>query len=474
MKILNEKLNKIFPVIFIALCFLLIITRVPFFDEAHAYLLSKFSLFELWQVTRIEGHPLIWFLILKLINGFNFYPYPMLFLTFLISLVLIIFFWRKAPFEPVFKVLILSSFPFLGYFLVVARPYGLTILFLFLTAYYFKKQKIILFSLFLAILANVTIMGAIGATSFLILFIKKIFQEKIDKKDLIISILIILFGFLFLFLQLYNPQIPDKINEISESVKNGLFYYFIFPFKDFLQKNLFQNIFELFSFILFYLSLVIIYKKDKNSFIFLISSFLLLTFLLLNIYSGAIWHYFFYFIFFIVSLWLCWEKLEKLKTYKIFVAIFLILTTSPIFYSGNGIDVLNNAKKYKPVLNRIIKDEKLKKAKLFCFEKNSYVAPALVPYLKQNKINLYDINGFERGSFESYIKTYFKKDKCNIDSFVSNLDKNSYLFVNNLSNTNIPPIIVLKGEKYNLTLKLVDKIEESIFAIYKIEAKIID
>ena len=475
--ILKEKLNKFFPIVFVFFCFVLIFTRTPFFDEAHAYLLSKFSLNELWQITRIEGHPLIWFLILKTINWLNFYPYSILFLTWVISSILIIFFWKKAPFLSFIKILILLFFPFLGYFLIVARPYGLTVLLLFLTTHYFKKQKLILFSLFLTFLANITIMGAIGASSFLVLFVKKIIQEKINKKNLIISILIILFGFLFLFLQLYNPQIPDKINEISESVKNGLIYYFVFPFKDFSLKTIYQNVFQIFSFVLFYLSLIIFFKKDKNSFFFLIFSFLFLTLLFLNIYSGACWHYFFYFIFFIVSLWISWEKIREIKFYKYFVILFLFLTINPIFYLENGIDVIKETKKYKPILLKIINDKEYKNSKLFCFEKYSYLAPALIPYLEKKNIYLYDINGYKRGSFDSYIQTYLKKEKgSKIDSFVLNLQKDAsnYLFVNNLSNLNIPSIIVLEGKQYKILLKLVDKIEECIFAVYKIEVQRID
>ena len=157
--------------------------------------------------------------------------------------------------------------------------------------------------------------------------------------------------------------------------------------------------------------------------------------------------------------------------------LFFVFVINPVFYLENGIDVLKQTKKYKPILEKIINNKDLKNSKFFCFEKYSYLAPGLIPYLEKNKIYLYDINGYKRGSFDSYIKTYFKKEQTNkIDSFVNNLKKDdrNYLFVNNLSNTDIPTIIILEGKQYKVTLKLVDKIEECIFAIYKIETQKID
>lgn len=471
LKIFNEKLNKFFPIILIIFCFILIITRTPFYDEAHAYIISQFSFVELWQITRLEGHPLFWFLVLKPISFLNLYPYPMLFLTWIVSSVLIIFFWKKSPFSFLFKTLVLLSFPFLGYFLIAARPYGLTVLFLFLTAYYFKKEKLFPFAFALAFLSNTTIMGAIGAIGFLGIFIKKLIVQKINKKDAVLSFVIILLAFVFLFFQLSNSQIPNKIFEYSEMLKNNLIYYFVFPLKDFASKTILQNVFQTFSFILFYSSLVIFFKKEKNSFIFLVSSFLLLTLLFLKIYSGATWHYFFYFVFFIVALWISWDEIKTIKIYNYFIILFLIMMITPFSYlDKKELDVFNQTKKYFPILNRIITDESLKDSKLFCFEKTSYIAPALVPYLKKYGVELYDINGYKRDSFESYINL---QKNNSLDEFVSKLDKkrNNYLFVNNLSNTNIPPIIILEGKNYKITLKMIDKIDESIFAIYKIEAK---
>ncbi|MBQ4647254.1 MAG: hypothetical protein IJB79_07890 [Candidatus Gastranaerophilales bacterium] len=473
-KLVEKWLDKILPIGLILACFIIILTRIPFYDEAHSFLLSSFSFGELFEISRIEGHPLFWFLLLKPLNNPDFYPYSILFLTFIISASLIIFFWKKAPFSNFIKALVLLSFPFLGCFFILARPYGINILFLFLLAFLFEKstKKSILYSSILAICANITIMGAIGASTFFVLFIKKIIQEKVFlKKEILFSLLIVFLGVLLLFVQLNNPQIPDKITEIANEVKDNLFYYFVFPFKNYSSKTFFQNLFQISFFLFFYFSLFVFAKRSINSLIFVLVSYFVLSLLFLEIYCGAIWHYFFYFVFFVIALWIGWDKIKDLKIYKSFLIFLLFLILNPFsFLNDNQIKVLKDTKHYMPILNRILSDDEMKNSKLYCFEKNSYLAPALLPYLEKNNISLYDINGYKRGSFESYIKTFSNKNK-EIKNFIESLDKtkNNYLLMNNLSNMEILNNVVVRQNGYIINLELVDVIKESIFAIYKIE-----
>ena len=109
--LLNKKISKIAPIAFTVLTLFYSILRVPFFDEAYAYLISNLSIGEIFQLTRIEGHPMVWYLILKLttINN-NFYPYNILLTNWVISSILIVFFWKKAPFNNTIKFLITFSY----------------------------------------------------------------------------------------------------------------------------------------------------------------------------------------------------------------------------------------------------------------------------------------------------------------------------------------------------------------------------
>lgn len=479
-KLFNRKLDKIFPIILVIVCFFMTMTRIPFYDEARAFVFSSFSINELLQITRIEGHQLTWYLLLKPLSKFiKLYPYTMLLLNWLISTMLVFFFWKKAPFSNIFKSLILLSYPFLCYYLIVVRPYSLTILFLFILTYYLKDctKKPIFYSFLLFICMNSTVIGAIGAFGFFLIFIKKLFKENFSKKNLIISTLILILGGLFLLFQFANPQLPDKVESMNILIKNHLFYFFICPFKNMFDKPIVHSIFQISSFILFYFTLFLFFKYKKDSLIFIISTYILLSLTFLYVYCGGCWHHFFYFVFYLISLWISWDEIKKIKIYKYFLTTFLFFAMFPIFYTSNKeISVLKETQNYSPILKRILSDKELKNSKLFCFEKNSYITPGLLPYLKKHNIYLYDMQGEKWGSFNSYMKTYSKKtvNDDKIRNFVIHLDKekNNYLLVNNLSTTNIPKTIIIDNNKYKINLEMVDLIKESIFAIYKINLEV--
>ena len=95
LEIFNKKIELIAPIAYILLTLFYSISRTPFFDEAYAYLISNLPIGDIFQLTRIEGHPIVWYLILKFttINN-NFYPYNILLANWLISCILIIFLWK--------------------------------------------------------------------------------------------------------------------------------------------------------------------------------------------------------------------------------------------------------------------------------------------------------------------------------------------------------------------------------------------
>ena len=106
LKILDKCLGRVSPWAFVLITFFAIVTRIPFSDEAWAFMISRLSFFEIFQITRLEGHPLLWYCLLKPISfNLDLYPYPMLVLNWLISSVLIFFIWKKAPFNNLIKFL---------------------------------------------------------------------------------------------------------------------------------------------------------------------------------------------------------------------------------------------------------------------------------------------------------------------------------------------------------------------------------
>ena len=56
---IDECLGKIAPIAFIILTFYVCLNRIPFYDEAHSFLISQFSLKEIFYLARVEGHPIL-------------------------------------------------------------------------------------------------------------------------------------------------------------------------------------------------------------------------------------------------------------------------------------------------------------------------------------------------------------------------------------------------------------------------------
>lgn len=154
---IDKLVGKLAPVAFILITFLYVLFRVPFFDEAHAYIISQFPLNEIFQLTRIEGHSALWFLILKVVTIKNsFYPYSMLFFNWICSSVLVLFIWKYFPFNNFIKFLLTFNSIMLNYYSAVARPYTLGVLTLFIIVYMYKTKmcykKPIVFSLLMVFL----------------------------------------------------------------------------------------------------------------------------------------------------------------------------------------------------------------------------------------------------------------------------------------------------------------------------------
>ena len=98
-KYISTFLGKVSLALFIILTLFILLNRIPWSDEANSYILSRFSLSELFEITRMEGHTLLWYLIIKPFNNINWYPYPMLIINWLFMVFAMAIFWKKAPFN---------------------------------------------------------------------------------------------------------------------------------------------------------------------------------------------------------------------------------------------------------------------------------------------------------------------------------------------------------------------------------------
>ena len=429
-KILTARNMKfIFLAVFIISTFILLFLREPFFDEAHAWMVSKsFGFFELLKAEKYEGHLFIWHTILMPIAKNNlFYPYSMYIINWIFCIIALIIFWNKAPFNLVEKTLITFSYPFFWYFSIVARCYSIGILFLFLILSFWRERlkRPYLISTLLILLANTSAMALIGAFVLGLIFLFDLIKEK-DNKKIFYSLLILSAGAIVVFCQLSEGKPLDKTLDIKGFIIN--IYYF-------LQLHIAEK--EIFSILtkakflicaLLALFLPLCFFQNKKTLFFFFGTYSLLFGLFGFIYFGHWWHYLFFFVYLIASIWLFRiENNDENKFKKPFNFLFYFIAlsfciTTLFFPAAFNYEVYNSKTK---TISKIIKEKELfkKDDKIYALDLFSQTSTGILPYF--NDIQFYNIFGNKKYGFEEY-QNYVtpKTQKEKIESLINSLDKN--------------------------------------------------
>lgn len=219
----KKNLNYFFiTCVFFTLSLIGILHHELWLDESHHWLLARDSksIIDLINNTKYEGHPILWNILLFFISKFSLDPYWMQLLHISISSLLVIVFLKKSPFTLLFKVLFIFSYFIFFEYTLLSRNYNLGILFLFLalSIYSYRKEKIVLFSVLLAIASNTHAIFIVITTC--IMFI--ICLESIEKNRPYISTKIIFgmslfaIGILLAIIQI----IPPSDNSFFERVQD--------------------------------------------------------------------------------------------------------------------------------------------------------------------------------------------------------------------------------------------------------------
>ena len=260
---------------FCILTLVLALFRAPFWDEAHAWMVSKsFGFFQLFfNIEKHEGHLFLWHLILMPFSKNNlFYPYSMILLNWIFCVFALVVFWNKAPFSVLEKSLITFSYPFVWYFGIVARCYSIGILFLFLILSFWKERlkRPYLISLLIILLANTSAMALVGAFSLGLIFLFDLIKER-DYKKIVYSILILGFGAISVFVQLWGANYPDMASKKTVFQDILTSFFFLYDFES--DKNIFyitNKISAVLIFLLCFLS-PLYFIKTKRALFFIIS-----------------------------------------------------------------------------------------------------------------------------------------------------------------------------------------------------------
>lgn len=430
---LNNYLSKYGLYFFAIATLILMFTRVPYWDETHAFNIARMNISEILYLTRVEGHTFLWYFIIKPFSKLEWFPYSIWIINWLFCMGAVFVMWKKAPFSPIVKTLIMFSVPFLMYFGPIARCYSVGLLFLFLACSYYpiRFKKPYIYATFLVIAANTSVMLAIGSFCLGVHFLWECYQryrKNIFVKKKLINILLIFFiTGLLLLVQFVGVTEPQYVK--PHLFLDNLYNFAIYPYA----KTPMAYILRVVCSFAFYFFAFYIFIKSKKAFFLISSIYFLLIMLFTFVYSGGPWNHYFFFVYFIVVFWLYGKKLLKNKFAKgLFVAILILFTMPFAVHPAGKINLLYSSKA-KNAADLIMSFPEIKNSKLYSIEWWNDLFPGASVYLEREGVDIFDIKGRNRRSFES-MKNIFKMrfDLIDFDDFYKIYEKDKgFIFATN-------------------------------------------
>lgn len=194
-------------------------------DEAQHFLLARdsSSFNELIYNCRMEGHPLLWNMLLFIVTRFSDDVIYMQMLHIMIS-TLLVFFIAGTDLKLYEKVFILLSYFIFYEYNIISRNYGITALLMMLIAisFYRKKIKIISLAILLMLLTQTHLYGLLFSFAFLITLLRYDRNYLRGKKpELILAVCIYLSGLAFAIASIIPPG--NYTNLFMQYDSSGLF-----------------------------------------------------------------------------------------------------------------------------------------------------------------------------------------------------------------------------------------------------------
>ena len=397
MNTIKNKLLYIFPIAFSIITLIISLLRIPFWDETHAFEIARLNIFEILYMTRIEGHYLLWYLILKPFSSISLYPYSMLIINWLFCVGAIFVLWIKSPFDNLEKILITFSSPFVFYFAPVARCYSIGIFFLFLICALFKNRykKHCLFSWLLLICSNTSLMAFISCFYIWLIYLFQLFKKK--SKKIKTCLLFFIANFILFLIQFFNVKRPYMNDSDRQNYVDLLFNMIVIPRAD----SIIHFIFNLCVFVFFYYLIFYLFKKSKYALFYMLSTFLTLTSIFVFVFHGSLWNYYFYFVFSIVLFWIFYRQIAINKFLKCLITIILVFLCLLFCLYKNKTFEMTYSSKSKLIAEDVINNVNLDNVNLYCLEWWSDISPASDIYFKKRGIDILDQDGYRRTGFES-------------------------------------------------------------------------
>ena len=217
---MNKKSHRVFNLvlcsIYLVASVLLIFRHEIWFDESHAWIVTRDvdGLGHLFQRQGYEGTPVLWHLLLYPFSRSGFPVITMQFIhLFIIFSAVVIFCWF-SPFSKLHKGLFVFGYFMIFEYMAVSRNYGLSVLFIFLLAWFFKDRwrkplriGVVLFFLTQSNLHGIVIaLAVLAALVFEFLFTFKKPQKAALKKNLLLTLGLSLAGVFIAAVQIIPPD----------------------------------------------------------------------------------------------------------------------------------------------------------------------------------------------------------------------------------------------------------------------------
>ena len=184
---MRKKINKIklleniILIIFFIVTFLVMSHHELWRDEAQQWLLIKNLNFkDLFLQLKIEGHPFVWYLLLKIYSLFGGTYQNIGFISWILSSISAFLVIKKFDLNLFVKMIIIFSFPFAYIGPVLCRSYSLVMLevIILILLYPKRNEKPIIYNILLALITNTHVLtlgftGSLYLLELYDLFIKK-------------------------------------------------------------------------------------------------------------------------------------------------------------------------------------------------------------------------------------------------------------------------------------------------------------
>jgi len=366
----NFVFSTILTFLFFVISFIGIVHHEIWLDEAHSFLIAQVSdsFLDLIQNSRQEGHPMIWYCILWVLNKFSHDVFYMQLIHISISCCTVFLMAFYGPFNRYKKILLAFSYYFFYEYNILSRNYSLCLLFV--TIYCIlisrKNRNYVLISCSLALLANTHLFGLILSGTLALASVILYWNEKEDSIfNKIKNILFPAFILLLAYIICIQHILPEETSMFSKFERKGYLSIKRFSSLTVILKGLFQfpfldntswntNIFTQNKIIGFALTIIITLISIKSffnkpvSFLIFFSSVICFTifFYLELMYEYAVRHWGFIFLAFYTAVWLA-ESLDQNKILeqvkKYFLADYLFRKNDywreRLFYSSLMVQV---------------------------------------------------------------------------------------------------------------------------------------